>query len=231
VANNVFAHIDTIHETTRAIKTSLKDNGVFVMEVHYLGDMIENLQYDWIYHEHIYYYSLLTLEHHFRQYGMKVFDIKPSKMHGGSMRYYVCKDDRKIHGSVYGLRKKEKEMQLDMVETYYDFSARIKSHIERLKKELSGKIVGYGASGRANSLIQFADLDVEYIVDDAPAKHGFYTPGAHVPIFSSDKLFEDSPEKVLVFAWSYLDEIAKKCDFPMVIPFPEIKTINNKRVA
>lgn len=231
IANNVFAHINDIRGATDAVVEALNPDGVFILEVHYLGDMLDKLQYDWIYHEHIYYYSLLALENHFKNYGLSVFDVKPVNTHGGSMRYYVSRN-RPESEAVTKLRNKEMERGLDKLETFLDFAKRVDRHRSELRESLSGKkVVGYGASGRANALIQYCDLQVDYIVDDAPAKHGFYTPGSHVPIYSREKLEQDPPEGVVVFAWGYLDEIRKKCDLPMILPLPDIRTIENRKVA
>jgi len=191
--------------------------------------MIEGLQYDWIYHEHIYYYSLLSLEYHFKKHGLRVFDVRPVQTHGGSMRYFICKDDREEHLSVQDLRDKEKEKRLDSWETYTDFSLRIESHCNELKRMLGDKkVVGYGASGRANAMIQYCGLNMDYIVDDAPAKHGFYTPGSHIKIYNRHKLEESPPDQILVFAWGYLNEITKKCDLPMLVPFPNPRVIKKR---
>lgn len=220
IANNVFAHISDINTATMAVSEAMKDDGVFIMEAHYLGDMINDLQYDWIYHEHIYYYSLLSLEAHFRRHGLRVFDVKHVPTHGGSMRYYICKDSREESPEVAALREREKREGLDRYSTYQHFSKRILQHREDMRRLINGKVVGYGASGRANAIIQYCGLDVSYIVDDAPAKHGYSTPGTHVPIYSRDSLEYDIPDSVVVFAWSYLDEIKSKCDLPMIVPFP-----------
>lgn len=229
IANNVFAHISDIRSATRAVVKALKPDGVFVMEAHSLGGMVLSLQYDWIYHEHIYYYSLLSLEKHFQNYGLRVFDIKPVNTHGGSIRYYVCKDDRPETHAVEALRRVEKAQGLDKLETFLEFRDRVELHRKDLRQMLEGrKVVGYGASGRANALIQFCGLDVSYIVDDAPAKQGYYTPGSHIPIVST---FQDTPEQVVVFAWTYADEIQKKCDFTLLSPLPEIQLIEKKLVA
>lgn len=138
------------------------------------------------------------------------------------MRYYICKDDREVSHRLSDQIYIEKSLQLDKLSTYLEFSERIDKHRDELRK--LGKMVGYGASGRANAVIQYCDLEMDYMVDDAPAKEGFYTPGSHVPIYSRKKL-EENPDRVLVFAWGYLEEIKKKCDVPMVIPFPIIQEI------
>lgn len=231
IANNVFAHIEDIHAATRAVSEAMRDDGVFIMEAHYLGDMLERLQYDWVYHEHIYYYSLLSLEKHLSGYGLRVFHTKHVSTHGGSMRYYICKDNREESQNVSALREYEKEMALDEFETYRLFSERIEKHRESLLGLVGSKVVGYGASGRANAIIQYCGLVVDYIVDDAPAKHGFYTPGTHIPIYSSDMLETDRPDEIIVFAWSYLDEIQSKCDLPMIVPFPVPTRIEKKAAA
>ena len=232
IANNVFAHISDIHTATVAVSQAMKDDGVFIMEAHYLGDMINDLQYDWIYHEHIYYYSLLSLENHLAMHGLKVFDVKHVQTHGGSMRYYICKDDRATSQAVIALRHNEKSVGLDQWGTYIGFSDRIKQHRKEIMALSQGsKIVGYGASGRANALIQYCGLDVAYIVDDAPAKHGYYTPGTHIPIYSREKLETDKPDQIVVFAWSYLEEIQSKCDLPMIVPFPSVRLIEKRNAA
>lgn len=232
IANNVFAHIDDIHGATQAVVESMKDDGVFIMEAHYLGDMIDRLQYDWIYHEHIYYYSLKSLETHLKRYGLRVFHTKHVMTHGGSMRYYICKDSREESQNVAALRLYEEEVGLDRMETYMVFSKRIMQHRQELIESLDGtKIVGYGASGRANALIQYCGLNVHYIVDDAPAKHGYYTPGSHIPIYSREKLGQDKPDQVVAFAWTYLDEIRSKCDVPLVVPFPSVYRIGKQEAA
>lgn len=224
VANNVFAHIDDIHATTRAIRLALKDDGVCIIEVHYLGAMLDGLQYDWIYHEHIYYYSLLSLEKHIRSYGLYVFDVKPVPTHGGSMRYYISADRRSESQAVTELRRKERDHGLDRFDTFTEFAERVEHHKADLNSMLAplNGVVGYGASGRANTVIQYCGLKLDGIVDDAPAKHGFYTPGSHIPIRPSQTLVEDRPEHVLVFAWTYADEIGKKCRLPMIVPFPHL---------
>lgn len=225
IANNVFAHIRDIHETTEAIKEGLTDNGVFVFEVHSLLDMIERNQYDWVYHEHLYYYSFLALENHFKRYGMRIFDIENTGLHAGSRRYYVCKDDRHESQDVFNIRYTEIERGLYELETFQDFAKRAENQKKELiallnKLKLEGKtIAGYGACGRANTMIQYCGItQLEYIIDDAPIKEGYFTPASHYKIqaYQEDNL----PDYVLVFAWSFLADIAKRCKSDMIIPLP-----------
>jgi SAM-dependent methyltransferase len=242
VANNVFAHIADINGITSAIDKLLKDDGVFVFEVHYLGKIIQDLQYDMIYHEHLFYYSLLALESHFARHGMMVFDIKPIPIHGGSMRYYVCKNgsrhSKTISTRVDILRRDELALGYDKAETYQRFAQGCATRREQLMNLLTrlrakGRTVaGYGASGRANTIIQYCGIDsrhIEYMIDDAPAKHGYFTPGSHLLIRSNTVLREDPPDYLLIFAWSFFNEIAGKCsDYlsrggRLMVPLPDVR--------
>ncbi len=243
MANNVYAHIQDIQGTTRAVERALGDNGVFVFEVHYLGKVIEELQYDMIYHEHLYYYSLLSAIEHFKRYDMVVFDLKLIPIHAGSLRLYVSKKCSKhalkVSDAVKLLLKEERIKNYDKFSSFQEFAYELattkKDLISLLKKLKSeGKtIAGYGASGRANTMIQYCEITedlVSYMIDDAPAKTGFFTPGSHLEIFPSSILLgKDAPDYVLVFAWSFFDEILKrnknyiKAGGRMILPLPKVK--------
>jgi SAM-dependent methyltransferase len=242
VANNVYAHISDINGITAAIYKVLKDDGVFVFEVHYLGKIIQDLQYDMIYHEHLYYYSLLALQNHFARHGMTVFDIKPIPIHGGSMRYYVCKNGSRyshhVSNRVELLRKDELALGYDKPETYRRFASECAERREKLMDLLARlrakgrRIAGYGASGRANTIIQYCGIGaehLEYMIDDAPAKHGYHTPGSHLIIRSNDVLDRDPPDYLLIFAWAFFNEIASKCSNylgqggRLMVPLPDVR--------
>ena len=242
MANNVYAHIPDIQGTTHAIKQTLKDDGVFVFEVHYLGKVITEMQYDMIYHEHLYYYSLLSAIKHFERYDMMVFDVKEVPIHGGSMRFYVCKKGSKYSSSVSEavilLEAVERTKCFDQYKTFQNFSYIVDSHrvelitlLNKLRKQ-GHTIAGYGASGRANTMIQYCGINhdhLDYIIDDSPAKVGFYTPGSHFEICTNSILEKSElPDYLLIFAWSFFNEIRKKnSDYltnggHMILPLPEI---------
>lgn len=231
VANNVLAHIPDLHETMRAIDRLLSCNGVLVCEVHSLSEMIKATQYDWIYHEHLYYWSMRSIERFFRSYSFEIFDVEDVPMHGGSRRYHVGRiGQHPVRASVR--RTRELDAWLDGRAAYAQFAINVEAHRDRLRavvEGLRGRVVAYGASGRANTLLQVCELgheSIDYIVDDAPAKHGFYTPGTHIPIYSPEVLKTVGADNVLVLAWNYLDDIAQKCgDARLVVPFPSVKTI------
>ena len=242
MANNVYAHIPDIQGTTQAIWNVLSDEGVFVFEVHYLGKVINELQYDMIYHEHLYYYSLISAIKHFERYGMTVFDVKPVPVHAGSMRFYVCKNgsqwSQQISAEVTALINEELKQGFHMPGTYERFASDVASRKEALMALLAQlkrdghRIAGYGASGRANTMIQYCGIDhehLDYMIDDAPAKNGFCTPGSHFEIFPSDVLKQEgAPHYLLLFAWSFRDEIVKRNPEyfakggKMIVPLPEV---------
>jgi SAM-dependent methyltransferase len=242
MANNVYAHISDIQGTTRAIEQILGDNGVFVFEVHYLGKVINDMQYDMVYHEHLYYYSLVSAMKHFARYGMVVFDVKPVPIHAGSMRFYVAKKGsshaKNVSPKVAALETEERERGFDRVDTFERYSEKIAAHkvalmtlLENLRRK-GKRIAGYGASGRANTMIQYCGIGsqhLDFMIDDAPAKIGFCTPGSHLRIHSSSVLKQASrPDYVLIFAWSFFNEIlGRNAEYleaggRLILPLPSI---------
>lgn len=241
-ANNAYAHISDINGVTEAVTTVLKDDGVFIFEVHYLGKIIQDMQYDMMYHEHIYYYSMIALQNHLARHGMVIFDIKPIPIHGGSIRYYVAKKSsrhaKNISSRVETLRAQELSYGYDKPETYAAFALRTAEKKEKLMvlldelKKKGRRVVGYGASGRANTIIQYCGITnahLDFMVDDAPAKQGMYTPGSHLKIQSSTSLKDAKPDYILLFAWTFYNEIAGKLgEFfdgggRMVVPLPDVR--------
>jgi methylation protein EvaC len=245
MANNVYAHISDIRGVTRAVERVLADNGVFIFEVHHLAKVVEELQYDMIYHEHLYYYSMLSVMNHVDRYGMVVFDVKHIPIHGGSVRFYVCKKGSKhsvrITEAARALEQDERRKGYDRVETFLKFSANVARHrdeltslLNQLRSEGAG-IVGYGASGRANTILQYCGLDhrhLDFMIDDAPAKQGYFTPGSHLEIFPGSVLSRrDAPDYLLIFAWAFVEEIRKRNETylaaggKMIIPLPKLRII------
>lgn len=245
-ANNVYAHIPDINDVTRGIAELLADDGVFVFEVHHLGSVLRGLQYDMIYHEHLYYYSLVALENHLRRHEMVVFDLKRIPIHGGSIRYYACKASSRwakaVTNRVLLLRQDERAQGLERVGTFRHFASEI-AHRKELLMDFLGRlrkagkrVAGYGASGRANTIIQYCGIGhdrMEYMIDDAPAKWGYYTPGSHFEIRPSDALRSARPDYLIVFAWGYLNEIAEKCKpyldggGRLITPLPEVRLMSH----
>lgn len=233
IANNVFAHIDNIHGATRAVEKALTANGVFAFEVNALDKLITDLQYDWVYHEHLYYYSLIALDKHLARHGLMVFDLQRLATHAGSIRYFACRmGSRTPTKTVMEQRNRELWIGLDRLPRFHEFAVEALRHRIAMREAVGamGRLAGYGACGRANTLLQFCDIRVDYIVDDAPAKHGFYTPGTHIPIVPCSELKGGDP--ILVFAWSFLQEIQPKTGgHDLLIPLPHIYTVNGQKRA
>lgn len=222
VASNVFAHSHKILDIVKGIDNLLTEDGIFIFEVHYSKNIILKNQFDMIYHEHVFNYSILSLKNLLKLYKLKIFNIKFIKTHGGSIRVYVCKDKNlnyKIENKVYKFLSHEQKIGLNNILIYKKFNKEITSNkneylslLEKFKKE-NKKIAGYGASGRANTVLQFCKIDkyLDYMIDDSKYKIGTYTPGTHLKIYKSSILYtKQKPDIVLVFAWSFKDEIMRK---------------------
>lgn len=245
VSFNTLAHIEDMHDVFQGIDTLLKKDGVLFFEVHYIGNLIQEMQYDMIYHEHQYYYSLHALKNFLNSHNMEIFDVKPIQIHRGSMRYYVQKKNggkNTVKKSVHKLLSFEKKQKLIHIDTFKKYNSRIKKTKTDLVglltqlKQKNKKIAGYGASGRGTIISNYCAIDdtfLEYVIDDAPAKQGTYMPGTHVKIVSSGKLYgREKPDYVLLFAWSFYEEIAKKHkkfldeEGRFIIPLPKVKVID-----
>lgn len=220
-AANVFAHVDDLDDFLRGVDTLLEEEGVLVIEVPYLVDLLEKTEFDTIYHEHLSYFSLRPLTHLFRRFGMEVLDVRRVGIHGGSIRVFVKRSSNPlpVSGSVEELLSLERERGLDSLETYRAFAGRvvsIKEGLLRLLAALKGegkRIVGYGASAKGNTLLNYCGIGPEvldYIVDNIPLKQGLYTPGMHIPVLPEEKLLEDQPDAALILAWNFAEEIMEK---------------------
>lgn len=231
-ANNVFAHIDNIKEVTRNVKNAMKTNGVFIIECAYLPDMIRDMTFDMVYHEHLSYYSLTPLVTFFRKQGMTVFDVKHMDSHGGSIRVFVKKDEGEhmVKQSVRNMLDEEKGLGVNGFTMYKVFGEKIWNVKDRLIQELKGKnVVGYGAPAKGNTLLNYCGFsgdDIRYIVEDNPLKVGLFAPGTHIPIVSPKRLHEDKPDYILILAWNFKDEILRRTSwmqgvkFMVPLPFP-----------
>lgn len=243
LANNVLAHIDNMQEVFSGIKNILNEYGVLIFEVHYLPDLLKKLQYDFFYNEHLSYYSLTALVPFLSKFGLEIFNIKKISTHAGSVRVYAKFKNNKKYSptrAVVNLLNAEKRSKLLRRTYLLKFSKAVSDHSKELNKyvvnlkESGYKIVGYGASGRANTLLNYCKIDdsvVEYIVDDSPERQNRYTPGSHIYIVSPDYFRKDNAVKLsILFAWNYRDQILKKENLyiknggKFIVPLPKITT-------
>ena len=242
-SSNTLAHVKNMHEVYKGIENLLKDDGMLVFENHYLGNLIKEMQYDMIYHEHQYYYSLNALVNFLNQHSMEIFDVKFIPIHAGSIKIYAQKKNgkRKVKKIVFDTLEKEKLEKLTLRKTFVDFNRKILNRkksllklVNKLKKN-NKKIAGYGASGRGTILGNYTGLTnkfLDYVIDDAPAKQGTFTPGTHLKIVSPLVLnTQEKPDYVILFAWSFWEEIKKrnknyiKNGGKFIIPLPKVKIV------
>lgn len=239
-AANVFAHIKNVHEIVEAILHLLTPNGIFVSESHYLLDLVQTLQYDTIYHEHLRYYSLKSLTYLFAKHGLEVIRIKRIPTHGGSIRVYAARKGQfSIDDSVSRCLQDEKSNGLTDGSVFNAFRQRViqsKLDLYKLLADLKfqGKrIYGIGAPSRASTLINYVALDDGLIdaVMEVSTSHKLnkYIPGTRVPVVDEKKLYSDQPEYALFFSWHIAEDLAinlrKKGflgDFIVPLPCPKI---------
>ena len=241
-ANNVFAHADDLVGILKGVKNLLKDDGIFVFEVSYLLDVFQKTLFDTIYHEHLSYHSVKPLVKFFKSNGMKLIDAKRVNTHGGSIRCAVQLSQGKLlkNSSVDDLIKIEEELKIDKYQTWLNYSNKIKK-IENQLSELLNKIkskgktiAAFGAPAKATTLMYQFNLNqnyIDFIIDDSPLKQGLYSPGLHIPVFSSMAIKEKKPDYLIILAWNFADPIIKKNqEFLLegghfIIPLPEVKVI------
>ncbi len=222
LANNVLAHIDDMNNVFKGIIKLLNPKGILVFEVHYLADLLEKMQYDFFYGEHLSYYSLYSLVPFLSKYDLEIFDVKRIPIHSGTIRIFVKfknHHSRKVNKRVVELIKSETKSEIFKESYLRDFSKKVYKHKLELRKLLlnikrsNQRIAGYGAGGRANTLSNFCGIDnnmLDYIVDDSPERQGKYTPGTHIPIVSPYVFRKDTIRNTLIFAWDYKDSIIEK---------------------
>ncbi|MFB3896701.1 MAG: methyltransferase domain-containing protein [bacterium] len=218
IATNVFAHVDNITNFVAGVAQLLKDSGVFIIEFPYLLNLLMNIEFDTIYHEHLSYLAIHPLVVLFDQYNMSIVDIQEKQVHGGSLRVFVQKK-KGINKILEKYLTHEKEFGIQEYQTYTKFAKQVeqlRDDLLDLLKKLKAdkkKITGYGAPAKGNTLLNYANIKtdyIDYIVDATSFKQGKYTPGTHIPIFSETKLQEELPDYCLLLAWNYLNYVLEK---------------------
>jgi C-methyltransferase C-terminal domain len=243
LGNNVLAHVPDINDFVGGMKLLLADRGVITMEFPHLLRLMDENQYDTIYHEHFSYLSFYAVEKIFAHHGLRLFDVDQIPTHGGSLRIYGCHADdttKPTGPAVEALRSEEIQRGLTKLSTYGEFEARVKQTKRNLLKFLievreQGKtVVGYGAPGKGNTLLNYCGIRtdfLDYTVDRSPHKQGRYTPGTHIPIVPPERLRETRPDYVLILPWNLKDEISKHHSYiaewggRFVVPIPTVKVL------
>ncbi len=245
VAFNVLPHVPDLNDFVSGLKILLKKNGIITIQFSaYILQLLNQNEFDTIYHEHFSYFSLYCLQQIFSHHGLTVFDVEELPIHGGSMRLYIKNSEDssiEISDNVGHKVKEEKKNGLQNISTYTGFQEKIKIKKQNIWKFFIDAntdhktIVGYGAPAKGNTLLNYCGIGndfVEYTVDINPLKQGLYLPGTHIPIYNPDKIFETKPDYVLILAWNLKDEIMEQMraisDWggKFVVLIPEVKVFS-----
>jgi 2-polyprenyl-3-methyl-5-hydroxy-6-metoxy-1,4-benzoquinol methylase len=221
VANNVLAHVPDLHDFVAGFKPLLNPMGTATFEFPHLLSLMEEKQFDTIYHEHFSYFSFLVVDQIFARHGLRVYDVERLATHGGSLRVFVCHTDAPLarQGRVGDLARIERAAGLDRIETYANFANSVidikcglVSFLIDARK--NGKsVIGYGAPAKGNTLLNYCGIGPEllsYTVDVSPHKQGRYLPGVQIPIYAPDRIFETKPDYVLILPWNIKQEIIER---------------------
>lgn len=217
---NVMCHISNFKSVIEGIKILLKPEGVVMFEDPYLGDVIEKTSYDQIYDEHVFLFSLSSIQYAFGQQGMELIDIEPQKTHGGSMRYVIAhKGVRQVSENVKLQLEKEKVLGLDTSSTYDAFRKSCEQSRDSLKlllqdiKRQGKRVAGYAATSKSTTVLNYCGIGsdlIEYISDTTPIKQGKFSPGMHIPVRPYEEFVKSYPDYAVLLAWNHAEEIMCK---------------------
>jgi SAM-dependent methyltransferase len=218
--SNTFPHIQDLHGFVSGVLTLLKPGGALVIECHYLMDILDQVAFDTIYHEHVSYWALGPMKKLFEGAGMEIISAERLALHHGQLRVFVQrKGEGTPEASVQEILEQERKAGLEDIKTFLrfrDLTLGIKESLRKLLSELkqSGKrVAGYGAPAKGSTLLGFLEIGpelIEYIVDRSSLKQGRYTPGTHIPVVPNERLIQDQPDYVLLLAWNFLEEVLQQ---------------------
>ena len=239
VGNNVLAQVPDLGDFVAGMKLLLKPRGVLTLEFPHLLKLMEENQFDTIYHEHFSYFSFLTAKEILGAYGLVLFDVEELPTHGGSLRIFgrhSDDDSKPVTSRVTELSAREEAIGLKRLESYSSFAEKVKKTKRQLLECLIGakqarkSIAGYGAPGKGNTLLNYCGVGtdfIDYTVDRNPFKHGRFTPGTHIPIYAPERIFQTRPDYVLILPWNLKNEIMQQMarirewGGKFIVPIPE----------
>jgi SAM-dependent methyltransferase len=247
IGNNVLAQVPDLNDFVGGMSILLNRNGVITLEFPHLERLIDQNQFDTIYHEHFSYFSLVTVDRLAKNHDLKVFDVEHLTTHGGSLRVYLCRADAPYAQSpaVAALLAHERESGFEDIRTYAKFSAKVHHTKRQLLsvlielKEKGAKVCGYGAPGKGNTLLNYCGIGADFLdftVDRNPYKHGLYTPGMHIPIHPVSAIDDARPDYLLILPWNLRQEIIEQmryvgdwgCKF--IVPIPKVEVIDPREL-
>jgi hypothetical protein len=240
VGNNVLAQVPELNGFVRGMRILLSSGGVITMEFPHLMRLMEENQFDTIYHEHFSYFSFHAVQQLFDAHGLVIFDVEELPTHGGSLRIFARHSedtDKTVKRSVKALHEREREAGYTRIDAYLDFGRQVAETKRELlafliqAKRMGKQIVGYGAPGKGNTLLNYCGIRtdfLDYTVDRSPYKQGMFLPGTHIPIFAPEKIAQTKPDYVMILPWNLKDEIIKQLSYirqwgaRFVVPIPEV---------
>jgi SAM-dependent methyltransferase len=243
VGNNVLAHVPALNDFVKGLKILLKQDGVITLEFPHLMRLMEENQFDTIYHEHFSYFSLYTVNRVMAAHRLRIFNVDELSTHGGSLRIYVSHEEdagKPVRERVEDLAAREKVAGVTNLETYVSFGEKVKRAKRKLldfliaAKNDGRSIVGYGAPAKGNTLLNYCGVGtdfIEYTVDRSPHKQGHFLPGTRIPIYHPDRIKETQPDYVLILPWNLTSEITSQMSYVrdwngrFVVPIPEVKVL------
>jgi len=248
IGNNVLAHVADLAGFVGGAAHILKDEGLAVFEFPYVGEMIEKLEFDTIYHEHLCYYSLHSVSGLLERNGLRTVDVERHDIHGGSLRVFAARATSGAEASraVEELLEKERAKGMTGVAFYGAFAERVSRLKDALlgelrrRKEAGQRLAAYGASAKGSTLLNFFGIDgslLDFIADRSTAKQGKFAPGNHLPIVAPEALAERRPDAVLLLTWNFADEILKQQSAYLssggqfIIPVPQVRTVGKEALA
>lgn len=241
LGNNVLAHVPDINDFVKGLKIILKPNGVITIEFPHLMRLMDENQFDTIYHEHFSYFSLITVDKIFASHGLTLFDVDELSTHGGSLRIYARHTDdasKQVGKKISDLKNSEEVLGFTHLEHYFSFSEKVKETKRKIltfliEAKRNGKTVaGYGAPAKGNTLLNYCGIRtdfIEYTVDRSPHKQGYYLPGTHIPILHPDKIKETKPDYLVILPWNLKEEIMEQMSYirewggKFVVFIPEVR--------
>jgi SAM-dependent methyltransferase len=248
IGNNVLAQVPDLNDFTAGMAHLLAPQGVITLEFPHLEKLINENQFDTIYHEHFSYFSLVTIDRMAKRHGLKVFDVEEIGTHGGSLRVYLCRDTAAhvVSAKVTALLAHERQIGFEDIATYARFAAGVHDTKRKLlsfliqAKEKGARICGYGAPGKGNTLLNYCGIGTDFLdftVDRNPYKHGRYTPGMHIPIYPVEVIDEVKPDYLFILPWNLKNEIVAQMRHigawggKFIVPIPTVHVIDPKELS